>query len=276
MPPRWLFIKIETDEGIAGWGEPVIEGRAATVEAAVGELADHLIGHDPSRIEDIWQMLYRGGFYRGGPILMSAIAGIDQALWDIKGKVLGAPVHDLLGGRVCASACGCTVDRRRTAGDVGAGHRGWSPRASPPSNERHPELSIVDSTRPDRGGGSPRRRGPCSGRVPIRHRIDFTRVHRTMAKVLLHELGPFHPMFVEETVLPGNLHVCQHSPRGSDIRSPPASVFHRSQFRTIWRPARRHLQPDISHCGGITEIRKIATMAETYDVAWRRTVPLGR
>ncbi len=100
VPPRWLFLKIETDEGFSGWGEPVIEGRAATVEAMVAELADHLIGHDPRRIEDIWQMLYRGGFYRGGPVQMSAIAGIDQALWDLKGKVLGAPVYDLIGGQV--------------------------------------------------------------------------------------------------------------------------------------------------------------------------------
>ena len=85
LPPRWLFLKIETDEGISGWGEPVIEGRARSVETAVDELAEYVVGRDPSRINDIWQTLYRGGFYRGGPILMSAIAGIDQALWDIKG-----------------------------------------------------------------------------------------------------------------------------------------------------------------------------------------------
>ena len=91
---------LETDDGIVGWGEPVVEGRAATVAAAVDELADYLIGQDPRAIEDIWTVLYRGGFYRGGPIHMSAFAGIDQALWDIKGKRLGVPVHDLLGGPV--------------------------------------------------------------------------------------------------------------------------------------------------------------------------------
>jgi len=80
VPPRWLFLKIETDEGLIGWGEPVIEGRAETVSAAVKELADYLIGEDPLQIEKHWQRLYRGGFYRGGPILMSALAGIDQAL----------------------------------------------------------------------------------------------------------------------------------------------------------------------------------------------------
>ena len=100
VAPRWLFLAIDTDEGIVGWGEPVIEGRAQTVAAAVNELAPYLIGSDPRQINDLWQTLYRGGFYRGGPILMSAIAGIDQALWDIKGKDLGVPVYDLLGGTV--------------------------------------------------------------------------------------------------------------------------------------------------------------------------------
>ena len=100
VPPRWLFLRMETDDGTVGWGESVVEGRAATVAAAVDELADYLLGRDPRAIEDIWTVLYRGGFYRGGPIHMSALAGIDQALWDIKGKHYGAPVSDLLGGAV--------------------------------------------------------------------------------------------------------------------------------------------------------------------------------
>ena len=100
VAPRWMFLKIETDEGISGWGEAVIEGRARTVETAVREFADQLVGKDPSRINDLWQTMYRSNFYRGGPILMSAIAGIDQALWDIKGKALGVPVYELLGGKV--------------------------------------------------------------------------------------------------------------------------------------------------------------------------------
>src|SRR6187455_2899945 len=99
VPPRWLFLKIETDEGITGWGEPVIEGKAATVKTAVDELMENLIGKNPMNIEDHWNMMYRSGFYRGGPILMSAIAGIDQALWDIKGKYYNAPIHQLIGGK---------------------------------------------------------------------------------------------------------------------------------------------------------------------------------
>lgn len=100
VAPRWRFLKLETDEGLVGWGEPVIEGRAKTVEAAVHELCATLVGRDPARINDHWQTMYRTYFYRGGPIPMSAIAGIDQALWDLKGKMLGAPVYELLGGRV--------------------------------------------------------------------------------------------------------------------------------------------------------------------------------
>ena len=97
--PRWGFVKLETDEGIDGWGEAVIEGKAASVLACVQEMEEYLVGRDPSRIEDIWSLLYRAGFYRGGPIIMAAISGIDQALWDIKGKVFNAPVWQLMGGK---------------------------------------------------------------------------------------------------------------------------------------------------------------------------------
>src|SRR5438132_2732767 len=100
VPPRWLFLKITAEDGISGWGEPVLEGRAHTVRAAVEELTPYLVGRETSHIEDIWQVLYRGGFYRGGAVLMSAVSGIDEALWDIRGKELGLPVYELLGGPV--------------------------------------------------------------------------------------------------------------------------------------------------------------------------------
>lgn len=114
VPPRWCFLKIETDEGINGWGEPVLEGRAHTVAAAVDELADYLVGKDPRHIEDHWTVLYRGGFYRGGGVHMSALAGIDQALWDIKGKALGVPVSELL-GVMCAATSRSTAGLAETA-----------------------------------------------------------------------------------------------------------------------------------------------------------------
>ena len=100
VPPRWLFLKVSTDAGVVGWGEPIVEGRAETVAAAVRELEYCLLGQDPRHIEDLWQVMYRGGFYRGGPVLTSAMSGVEQALWDIKAKALGVPIYDLLGGPV--------------------------------------------------------------------------------------------------------------------------------------------------------------------------------
>ena len=100
VPPRWLFLKVSTDDGYAGWGEPIVEGQAGTVRGAVEDMSDYLLGRDPLRIEDIWQTLFRARFYRGGPVMMSAIAGVNQALWDIKGKFHGVPIYELLGGKV--------------------------------------------------------------------------------------------------------------------------------------------------------------------------------
>ena len=85
VKPRWLFVKISTDEGICGWGEPVLEGKSTVVEEAVHILGDAILGKNPLNIEHLWQVMYRGSFYRGGAILCSAISGIEQALWDIKG-----------------------------------------------------------------------------------------------------------------------------------------------------------------------------------------------
>ena len=111
VQPRWLFLKIHTDEGVVGWGEPITEGRAKTCAEAVAEAAPYLIGKDPRHVVHHWQAIYRHAFYRGGPILTSALSGIEQALWDIKGKVLGVPVYELLGGP--------TRDRVRVYAHVG-------------------------------------------------------------------------------------------------------------------------------------------------------------
>ena len=99
VKPRWLFLKVHTDEGLVGLGEPILEGRARTCAAAVEELAPYLIGKDPTRVVHHWQAMYRHAFYRGGPILTSALSGVEQALWDLTGKALGVPVYQLLGGK---------------------------------------------------------------------------------------------------------------------------------------------------------------------------------
>src|SRR5437588_11963527 len=98
VKPRWLFLKVHTDAGIVGLGEPILEGRAVTCAAAVQEIAPYLIGKDPRQVVHHWQAIYRHAFYRGGPIMTSALSGIDMALWDANGKALGVPVYELLGG----------------------------------------------------------------------------------------------------------------------------------------------------------------------------------
>ncbi|WP_435101139.1 galactonate dehydratase [Arhodomonas sp. AD133] len=279
IPPRWLFLKIETDDGVYGWGEPVIEGRAATVEAAVHELADYLVGEDPRRIEHLWQTLYRGGFYRGGPILMSAIAGIDQALWDLKGRALGVPVHELLGGA-------CRERMRMYAwtggdrpGDVANGARALVDQGFTAFKMNGTaELAIVDShARIDEAvARAAEARDAVGPEVGIG--IDFHgRVHRPMAKALLRELEPFHPMFVEEPVLPEHLHCLPQIAAGLGY---PIATGERLHSRYDFRPVLETgyvdvVQPDLSHCGGITEGRKIAVLAETYDVALAPHCPLG-
>lgn len=279
VPPRWLFVKIETDEGIAGWGEPVIEGRAATVATAVEELSDYLIGQDPRNIEDLWTVLYRGGFYRGGPILMSALAGIDQALWDIKGKALGVPVHELLGGKV--------RDRIRVYSWIGGDRPTETAAAAREAVQRGfsavkmngtAEMQYVDSwDKVDLCLESVRTVREAVG-PSIGIGVDFHgRVHKPMAKVLLRELEPYKLMFIEEPVLSENIDGFLEVMRNT---STPIALgerlFSRWDFKDVLATgAVDIIQPDPSHCGGITEARKIAHMAEAYDVALALHCPLG-
>lgn len=279
VKPRWLFLAIETDEGVTGWGEPVIEGRAHSVAAAVEELSQYLIGKDPSTINDHWQTMYRGGFYRGGPILMSAIAGIDQALWDIKGKVVGQPVYELLGGLV--------RDKMKTYSWVGG---------DDPSEETEQMQTLMKS------GWDTFKLNGC-GRLQIidGHRavdqviervatirenlgssVDFGldfhgRVSVPMAKVLLHELEPFRPLFVEEPVLAEQAEQYAELSRGTSIvLAAGERMFSRFEFKRVFEGGGIGIvQPDLSHAGGITECMKIASMAEAYDVALAPHCPLG-
>ncbi|WP_454851837.1 galactonate dehydratase [Promicromonospora soli] len=279
LPPRWLFLKIETDAGIAGWGEPVLEGRAASVAAAVEELSDYLIGQDPRRIEEHWTVLYRAGFYRGGGIHMSALAGIDQALWDIKGKALGVPVHDLLGGRVrdrikVYSWIGGDRPAETAAQAKQAVERGFSAiKMNGPEELQYLDsrdkveqvvanvAAVREAVGPDIGIG-----------------VDFHgRVHRPMARVLLDALAPYHLMFVEEPVL------SEHVDGIADVLRNSATpialgerLYSRWDFKdVITSGVVDIIQPDLSHAGGITEVRKIAAMAEAYDIAVAPHCPLG-
>ena len=279
VPPRWLFLKVETDEGITGWGEPVVEGRAETVATCVAELADYLVGKDARPIEDHWTVLYRGGFYRGGAIHMSALAGIDQALWDIKGKALGQPVHALLGGPVrrkmrVYSWIGGDRPEGLVEGAKEAQSRGFSAIKMLATEE----LQYLDSNAKldavvARVGALRDAMGPDFGIA-----VDFHgRVHRPMAKQLAKELDPFHLMFIEEPVL--SEHAEALKVIANHTSAPIAlgeRLFSRWDFKKILSDGLVDIiQPDPSHAGGITETRKIAAMAESYDVALAPHCPLG-
>jgi galactonate dehydratase len=279
VPPRWMFLKIETDEGVVGWGEPVIEGRARTVEAAVHELSEYLVGQDPSRINDLWQVMYRAGFYRGGPILMSAIAGIDQALWDIKGKVMGQPVYELLGGLV--------RDKMKVYSWVGGDRPADVIRDIKRLREGGfdtfkmngtEELAIVDSARKvDEAVARIAEIREAFGHE-IEFGIDFHgRVAAPMAKPLLKALEPYRPLFVEEPVLAEQ---AEQYPRLAEYTSIPLAagerMFSRFDFKRVFQAGGISIvQPDLSHAGGITECFKIAAMAEAHDVAFAPHCPLG-
>ena len=277
--PRWGFVEICTDDGLCGWGEAVLEGHAATVQACVEEMSEYLIGADPRRIEDIWTTLYRAGFYRGGGVLMSAIAGIDQALWDIKGKYFNAPVYELMGG-----AC---RDRMRVYSWVG-GDRPTDVGAA--AKERKDagftavkmnateELQYIDSY--DKIDAGLERvdaiRLSCGKDFGIA--IDFHgRVHRPMAKILAKKLEAYDPMFIEEPVL------CEHMELFKEIADccniPIATgerLFTKYDFKRLFASGGVDIiQPDLSHAGGITEVKKIAAMAEAHDVALAPHCPLG-
>jgi len=277
--PRWLFLRLETDDGVVGWGEPIIEGRAATVEAAVQELCEYLIGKDPSRINDLWQVMYRGGFYRGGPILMSAIAGIDQALWDIKGKALGVPVYELLGGLVRDRMKAYSWVGGDRPSDVIADIRrlreGGFDTFKMNGTE---EMAILDSAKAvDAAVARIAEIREAFGN-DIEFGIDFHgRVAAPMAKVLLRALEPYRPLFVEEPVLAEQ---AEYYPRLAESTSIPLAagerMYSRFDFKYVFeRGGISIVQPDLSHAGGITECMKIASMAEAYDVALAPHCPLG-
>jgi galactonate dehydratase len=279
VPPRWLFLKIETDEGIIGWGEPVIEGKAATVKTAVDELMEYLIGKDPMHIEDHWNVMYRAGFYRGGPILMSAIAGIDQALWDIKGKYYNAPIYQLLGGKAREKMKVYSWIGGDRPAEVGEAARKMKEQGflAVKMNATE-ELQYVDSYEKIDAAIARIAAVRDAGGPGMGIGIDFHgRVHKPMAKILAKELEPFRPMFIEEPVLPENnedlREIAQH------VAIPIATgerMFSKWQFKTLLKEGYADIiQPDVSHAGGITECKKIISMAEAFDVAAAPHCPLG-
>ena len=278
VKPRWIFVKISTDEGIEGWGEMISGTKTETVVAGANEMGQRIIGRNPFEIERIFQELHRS-FFRGGPINGTIVSGIEMALWDIKGKALGVPVYELLGG-----AC---RDRIKVYSWIGGDRpsevlaeaqdrydRGFSAVKMNATEELH----YIDSYEKvqqvvDRVSSIYEKFG---NKMQIA--VDFHgRVHKPMAKVLAKALEPFHLMFLEEVVLPENEEVFPKV--AQTISSPLATgerLYTRWQFKNIFQQgAIDIIQPDVALCGGILETRKIAAMAEAYDIAVAPHAPYG-
>jgi galactonate dehydratase len=278
VEPRWLFLRLDTDEGVSGWGEPVVEGRAATTARGVEEAMEYLVGRDPSHIEDHWQVLTKGGFYRGGPVLSSVTAGIDQALWDIAGRAMGVPVHQLLGGPVrdrarvygwvhgsepaeLADAARAQVERGLTAVKMNPSEL-LAPLDTPAAIQR-----VVDRV--------------AAVREAVGAQVDVAidchgRFSTAMSRRVLPLLEPLQPLFVEEPVLPEHTRDLDAVVRSTTI--PVATgerLFSRWDFRPAFEAGIAVAQPDVSHAGGISETRRIAAMAEVHDVLLAPHCPLG-
>lgn len=279
VPPRWLFLKVTTESGLVGWGEPIVEGKADTVAAAVEEMKEYVIGRSANDIEDIWNVLYRGAFYRGGPILSSAMSGIDQALWDIKGKALNVPVYELLGGSVRDKVrVYCWIGGDRPTDVAEAAREKLEQGYTAVKMNGTDELAWIDNFKKvqeviDRVAAI---RDEAGYELDIA--VDFHgRVHKTMARVLMKELEPYKLMFVEEPVLTENEEAFAELRRHTCI---PIATGERNYTRWGFKNMLASggvdiIQPDLSHAGGISEVKKIAAMAEAYDVAVAPHCPLG-
>ncbi len=278
VAPRWLFLRVETDEGLVGWGEPIVEGRAETVRSAVEEVAELLVGEDPLRIEHHWQILTRGGFYRGGPVLSSVVAGIDQALWDITGKALSVPVHQLLGGAVRERArvyawIGGDVPEALAEAALAQIQGGFSAVKMNGSAQTEPlETPRAIDAIVERVAAVREVIGPSRDLV-----IDFHgRMSTALARTLLRALEPLAPLFVEEPVLPEFARDLRPLVQSTTIPLATGErLYSRNDFRDVVSTGIAVAQPDVSHAGGISEVRRIAAMAEAFDVLVAPHCPLG-
>ncbi len=276
VKPRWLFLKVHTDAGVSGWGEPIVEGRARTCATAIRELESYLVGKDPRHVVHHWQAIYRHAFYRGGPVLTSALSGIDQALWDIKGKLLGVPVYELLGGPT----------RRRVRVYAHVRNRPERLKQFHDEGFRSFKTGIKNVTRSGIVATPHFIREAVDTFAALREAggdqvdigIDFHgAVSPQNAKLLIKQLEPFQPMFIEEPVPCQNVDVMAEIARGTHLPIATGErIFTKWGFREVLeKQAATILQPDLCHAGGITEVRLIAGMAEAYYAAIAPHNPLG-
>lgn len=278
VKPRWIFIKVSTDEGIEGWGEMVSGTKTKTVVAGAYEMADRIIGRNPLEIEKIWQELYRV-FFRGGPINMTIISGIETALWDIKGKYYNAPIYELLGGSA--------RDKIKVYSWIGGDRPDEVVKDAQDRIDRGFDSIKMNATEELHYIDSFKKIDSVVERVAslrdafgtdLNIGVDFHgRVHKGMAKVLAKELEQYRPMFLEEVVLPeheeGFAEVAKH------VSTPLATgerLYTRWGFKNILNSGVIDIiQPDVALAGGILETRKIIAMAECYDIAAAPHAPYG-
>jgi galactonate dehydratase len=275
VKPRWMFLKVHTNAGIVGYGEPITEGRALTCREAVKEIEPYLIGKDPRRVAHHWQAIYRHAFYRGGPILTSALSGIDQALWDIKGKALGVPIYELLGGptrdKVRVYAHSNSPDSMKR--DMAKGYTAFKTGPAKRRPARYIETPAAVQYAAERFAEL---RKTVGNDVDIA--IDFHgAISPATAKLLIRALEPYQPMFVEEPCQAQNHDVMAEIARGTFLPIATGErVFTKWGFREVLeKKAAVVLQPDMCHAGGITEVRLIAGMAEAYYADIAPHNPLG-
>ena len=275
VKPRWIFLKIHTDAGVVGLGEPLLEGRALTIQTAIKELEPYLIGKDPRRVVHHWQAIYRHAFYRGGPILTSALSGIDHALWDIKGKLLGVPVYELFGGptrdrvRIYGRASNAEDMKKRKQEGYTVIKTGVA-KKQPARIVENPAFIqyAADNFASLREAGGPE----------MDIGIDFHgAISPQTAKVLIKELEQYQPMFVEEPCQAQNVDVMAEIARGTHLPIATGErIFTKWGFREILeKGAAAIVQPDLCHAGGLTEGRLIAGMAEAYYAAIAPHNPMG-
>ncbi|MGI6083264.1 MAG: galactonate dehydratase [Limnochordia bacterium] len=270
---NWVFVKVITDEGIVGVGEATLEGRELTVAEAIGELGRYLIGQDPFAIEKHSMRMQRDCYWRTGPILSTAISGVEMALWDIKGKALGVPVYELLGGlvnaRIKVYANGWFAGARtaeefaeKAAATVALGFRAlkWDPFGTAYLNlstrEMDAALKKVAAVR-EAVGPSVDLLIEAHGRFDV---MTACRIGR--------ELGPFRPYWYEEPIPPGSPQALAEVRRAVPV---PIAAGERCYSRFDCAELLRNdavdvIQPDVCHVGGLLEMKRVASMADAFYV----------
>lgn len=271
MTGRDVYVRIETDAGIVGYGDATNHFLPYSVEGMLKDLYPYVIGEDPQRIEYLWQSCFRRRFQRGGPSTGSAIAGIDQALWDIKGKIAGMPVYQLLGGlartsvRLYSGVSGMTAaDAANQAKEkVARGITAIRFRAfhSHDANDFHDhktavyqQIEYLEALRDAVGED-------VDLILEVHGRYD-----PEWALKLFELAKPFRPFFVEDPIRHENPEALKWLREHTDLPLAIGERYHSKwDFReTIENQYVNYLRPDINHCGGISEMKKIAAMAEVY------------